>query len=243
MTIVTPRLSLVIPAFNEAVRVLVTLDKAQAYFRAQAYPTEVIVVDDGSTDGTAEAVRGRFPEVKIIESPWNRGKGHAMRLGAARSTGEVVLVYDADGSTPIDEIEKLWPHLDQGAEVVIGSRAAPGARVETPQPKYRRMMGRAYNVLLRSLGLTEFRDTQCGFKAFTARARDIIFPRLTIDGFGSDCEMLVIARLHNLKTEEVPVRWINSTDTRVRAVHDSLMMFAEVLRIRLRAWAGAYTRR
>lgn len=242
MTIVTPRLSLVIPAFNEAVRVVATLEKIQAYFDAQAYPAEVIVVDDGSSDGTAEAVRARFPEVKVIESPWNRGKGHAMRLGGARSTGEVVLVYDADGSTPIDEVEKLWPRFAQGAEVVIGSRAVPGAHVEPPQPQYRRLMGRAYNLLLRGLGLTTFRDTQCGFKAFSARARDIIFPRLTVDGFGSDCEMLVIARLHALRTEEVPVRWINSTDSRVRAVRHSLAMFGEVLRIRMRAWTGAYTR-
>jgi len=243
MTIITPRLSLVIPAYNEAVRVIATLEKTKAYFAAQDYPAETIVVDDGSTDGTAEAVRARFPEVKVIESPWNRGKGHAMRLGGARSTGEVVLVYDADGSTPIDEVEKLWPHFAQGAEVVIGSRAAPGAHVEPPQPKYRRLMGRAYNLLLRSLGLTRFRDTQCGFKAFSARARDIIFPLLTVDGFGSDCEMLVIAQVHGLRTDEVPVRWINSPDSRVRAVRHSLAMFGEVLRIRLRAWMGAYTRK
>jgi len=238
-----PRLSLVIPAFNEATRAIRTLETTTAYFAAQPYAAEIIVVDDGSTDGTAGAVRTRFPAVLVIESPGgNRGKGHAMRLGAARSAGETVLVYDADGSTPIDEIEKLWPAFARGAEVVIGSRAAPGAQVNPPQPKYRRIMGRVYNLLLRGLGLTEFRDTQCGFKAFTAHARDIIFPRLTIDGFGSDCEMLVVARLNGLRAEEIPIRWINSTDTRVRAVRHSLAMIREVLIIRLRAWTGAYTK-
>ncbi len=236
-----PRLSLIIPAYNEAARVVLTIEKATAYFARQPYTAEIIVVDDGSTDGTADAVRARFPGVQVLESPWNRGKGHAMRLGAARSGGEVILVYDADGSTPIEEVEKLWPVLAQGAEVVIGSRAASGAQVETPQPKYRRLMGRMYNLLVRGLGLTAFRDTQCGFKAFTARARDIIFPRLRINGFGADCEMLVVARLNGLRAEEVPVRWINSADTRVKAVRHSLDMILEVLRIRLRAWTGAYT--
>ncbi len=237
-----PRLSLVIPAYNEATRVVHTLEKATAYFARQSYSAEIIVVDDGSTDGTAAAVRARFPQLTVIESPWNRGKGHAMRLGAARSAGDAVLVYDADGSTPIEEIDKVWPAFAHGADVVIGSRAAPGAQVDRPQPHYRRFMGRVYNLLLRGLGLTEFRDTQCGFKAFTARARDLVFPRLSIKGFGADCEMLVVARLNGLRTEEIPVHWTNSPDTRVRAVRHSIAMFLEVLQIRLRAWTGAYTK-
>ncbi len=242
MTQSNPRLSLVIPAYNEATRAVRTLEIVTAFFARQTYAAEIIVVDDGSTDGTAAAVRARFPSVVVVESPWNRGKGHAMRLGAARSSGETVLVYDADGSTPIDEIDKLWPTFAQGADVVIGSRAARGAQVETPQPKYRRLMGRVYNLLLRGLGLTDFRDTQCGFKAFTAHARDIIFPLLTINGFGSDCEMLVVARLKGLRAAEIPVRWVNSPDTRVRAIHHSLAMILEVLRIRLKIWTGAYTK-
>lgn len=242
MTEARPGLSLVIPAYNEAIRAVQTLKTVSAYLARQPYATQIIVVDDGSTDGTAEAVRAHFPQAVVLESPRNRGKGHAMRLGAVRSSGETVLVYDADGSTPIDEVEKLWLAFARGADVVIGSRAARGAQVETPQPAHRRLMGRAYNLLLRGLRLTQFRDTQCGFKAFTARSRDIVFPRLTIDGFGSDCEMLVVARLNGLRVEEIPVHWINSPDTRVRAVRHSLAMFLEVLRIRLRAWSGGYTR-
>lgn len=240
MTDFTPRLSLIIPTYNEARRVVATVEQARRFFRAQPYSSEIIVVDDGSTDGTADVVTRAFQDVSVIRYPDNRGKGYAMREGAKSAEGEICLVYDADASTPIEEIEKLWPEFERGASVVIGSRALPGSQVDVPQPRYRRIMGRVYNALLRMLGLTRFRDTQCGFKAFDRRVREDVIPLLVIDGFGADCELLVAAEQQGLKVVEIPIRWINSMDSRVRAVRHTLAMILEVLRVRVRLWRGAY---
>jgi len=235
------RVSLVIPAFNEADRIGDTLEKAQAYFIKRGHSYEILVVDDGSSDSTAEVVRRDFPWVQLVSCGRNRGKGFAMRTGVPEACGEYCIVYDADGSTPIEEIDKLWSCFDSGAGVVIGSRALPGSDVKIRQPKYRRLMGRVYNNLLRGLRLTSFRDTQCGFKAFTSESSRVIFPRLTVNGFGSDCEMLHIAKLHGIRVDQVPVQWINSMDSRVNPVRDSLYMFCEVILIRVRSLLGRYS--
>ncbi len=235
-----PRLSLIIPTYNEARRVGATIEQARAYLASRDYASEIVVVDDGSTDDTAGVTARAFPDVRVVRYGENRGKGYATREGVLASRGDVCLVYDADASTPIGEIEKLWPEFERGAAVVIGSRALPKSRVEVPQPKHRRVMGRVYNLLLRLLGLTRFRDTQCGFKAFDRRVRDRVFPKLVIDGFGADCELLVAAHEAGLDAVEIPIHWINSTDTRVRPVRHALAMILEVFRVRLRAWRGAY---
>jgi dolichyl-phosphate beta-glucosyltransferase len=240
MTNSGPRLSLIIPTFNEAGRVGATIEKASAYLARQAYESEIIVVDDGSTDGTAETVARGFEGVRIVAYGANRGKGYAMREGAKAARGEVCLVYDADASTPIEEVDRLWPEFDRGASVVIASRALPASRVEVPQPGYRRVMGRVYNLLVRGLGLTTFRDTQCGFKSFDRRIRESVVPRLVINGFGADCELLVAAGQAGLRIAEIPVRWINSSDTRVRPVRHTAAMILEVLRVRVRVWLGRY---
>jgi dolichyl-phosphate beta-glucosyltransferase len=234
------RLSLIIPTYNESGRILSTIEKAQAYLCAQEYLSEICVVDDGSADDTAGVVTNAFPDVRVIGYEENRGKGYATRRGVEVAQGEICLVYDADASTPIEEVERLWPEFDRGVSVVIGSRALSDSRVEVPQPRHRRIMGRVYNLLLRGLGLTNFRDTQCGFKAFDRRVREQVFPKLVIDGFGADCELLVAAQQQGLKVAEIPIRWINSTDTRVRPVRHTLTMIREVLYVRLRAWVGAY---
>lgn len=235
-----PRVSLVIPAYNEEARIGETLERACSYFSEQDYGYEIIVVDDGSTDGTSDAASEAGENVRLIHYPGNRGKGYAMRKGVAEAHGEFRIVYDADASTPIAEVEKFWPEFDRGAAVVIGSRALAESDVRVRQPRYRRMMGRIYNMLLRALRLTTFRDTQCGFKAFTADSCDIIFPRLTVSGFGSDCEMLFIARLHGLDVAQIPVLWINSADSKVNPVFHSLDMIREVLLIRLNGFLGRY---
>lgn len=235
-----PRVSLVIPAYNEACRIIATLDRAAAYFSEQGYPYEIIVVDDGSADDTSAVVSASAPDVRLITYSENRGKGYAMRRGLEEAQGAYRIVYDADASTPIEEVGKLWPEFENGAAVILGSRALPGSDVQIRQPKYRRMMGRMYNLLLRGLRLTTFRDTQCGFKAFTEESCAIVVPRLTVNGFGADCEMLFIAQLHGLSVVEVPIRWINSLDSRVNPMLDSLVMFREVLGIRMKAFSGRY---
>lgn len=234
------RLSVVIPCYNERARIGGTLTQFRAYLDAQSYASEVIVVDDGSTDGTAGYVREHFPGLHVIDYRPNRGKGHAAKVGLEESTAPYRLVSDADASTPIDELDKFWPHMQAGADIVIGSRALPASQIEVRQPWYRQNMGRTYNLVLRSLGLTQFPDTQCGFKLFTAPACAVVLPRQTADGFAADAEWLYIARKHGLNIAQVPVRWINSPDTRVHALFDSLDMLREVAKIRWNALRGRY---
>ncbi|MEX2015688.1 MAG: dolichyl-phosphate beta-glucosyltransferase [Candidatus Hydrogenedentales bacterium] len=234
------RLSVIVPCYNERRRIGETLAQFDAYLRRQPYKSEIILVDDGSTDGTAPYVRENFAAVRVIDYRPNRGKGHASKVGFEESKAPYRLISDADASTPIDELEKFWPEIDAGADIVIGSRALPHSQIEVRQPWYRQNMGRTYNLVLRSLGLTQFPDTQCGFKLFTGKACDVILPRQTADGFGADAEWLYISRRHGLRVAQVPVRWINSPDTRVHAVLDSVDMLGEVLKIRWNALRGRY---
>ncbi len=236
----SPRLSVVVPCFNEARRIGATLDRLEAYFGLQSYATELVVVDDGSADNTAALIREGHAGVRLIRYETNRGKGYAVKLGMLEACGDFRLVYDADGSTPVEEVEKLWPVFDAGADAVIGSRTAPGASIEARQPRYREVIGKLGNVFMRLAGLTEFTDTQCGFKAFTADAARIIFPRQVMERFGADCEYLCIARVHGLKVAEIPVRWINCPDTRVHPARDTLRTLAEVLVVRANLWRRRY---
>lgn len=156
------------------------------------------------------------------------------------ATGDYRVFYDADGSTPIEELEKLWPRFDDGADIVIGSRALPGSDIVVRQAWYRESLGRTYNMLLRWIGLTQFRDTQCGFKGFTRQACEIVFPRQTVSRFGFDVEILYIARKHGLRIDEIPIRWINSPESRVHPLSDSARMAFDMLSIRVKDVAGKY---
>lgn len=234
------RLSLVIPAYNEAGRIGDTLNQCLNYFSRQAYDWEIIVVDDGSDDGTADLVRREFPMVRVMSYTPNRGKGHATKLGIGAATGQYRLFYDADGSTPITEVDKIWPLFDGGADIVIGSRSIPGSQVELHQRWLRETMGRTFNLFTRTLLGEPYADTQCGFKVFTAASAAAIFPRQTINRFCFDSELLYIARLHGFNVKEVPVRWINSRNSRVAIVRDSARMIKDLFRIRLNALRGKY---
>jgi len=233
-------LSFVIPAYNESRRIGDTIVKAQEYLQRQDYESEIIVVDDGSSDGTAGFVRRAFPGVQVIEYKPNQGKGHAVRTGMLAAQGDYRVFSDADGSTPVHDLEKLWERFEDGADVVIGSRRAPDADVRVRQALYRQTMGRIFNVFVQLLAIKGFPDTQCGFKGFTRAAAADIFPRMTIPGFGFDAEVLFIARKHGFRIDQVGVTWVNSPTSRVNAVSDSARMLRDLLRIRLRDMRHQY---
>jgi dolichyl-phosphate beta-glucosyltransferase len=233
-------LSLVIPAYNEAGRIADSLKKAGDYLSRQGYDWEVLLVDDGSADDTAARAETALPGIRILSYTPNRGKGHAVRTGMMAAKGDYRVFYDADASTPIEELEKLWPRFEDGADMVIGSRSLPDSRVEVRQAWYRQTMGRVFNLFLRMAGLTHFPDTQCGFKGFTAHACEVVFPRQTIERYSFDAEILYIAQRHGLRIDQVPIRWVNCPHTRLNAATDSLRMFLDLLAIRTRAFLGRY---
>jgi len=233
------RLSVVIPAYNEALRLPSTLSRVRQHLAARKGEHEIVVVDDGSTDGTAEVARAAGGAVRVLRHQPNRGKGYAARRGMLAATGERRLMTDADLSTPIEELAALEAALDRGYDVAIGSRAVDGARIEVRQPAYREAMGRLFNVLVQGLLLPGLSDTQCGFKLFTASAAEAAFAPCRLDGFSFDVEALYAARRRGLRIAEVPVVWRNDAATRV-SLGGGGTAFADLLRIRFRAMRGAY---
>jgi len=177
VVILAPRLSLIIPAYNEERRITVTLDHILSYLARQDYDVKIILVDDGSLDTTAELVKALYPKVNVISYTPNRGKGHAVKTGMMAATGDYRVFYDADGSTPIDELDRMWPCFDAGADIVIGSRSLPESDVQVRQHYIRESMGRTFNKFVKMILGLPFVDTQCGFKGFTARSSQILFPR------------------------------------------------------------------
>ena len=232
-----PQLSIVIPCYNEEERLPRTIEQIERYLEGKDLSYELILVDDGSTDGTrmimdAAAERNRF--VRLEALPRNRGKGRALAEGVAVARGSRILVTDADLSTPIEEIEKLRAELDKGAGVAIGSRALRASRVEVSQPIYRVLMGKAFNLLVQAVLLPGIWDTQCGFKLFRADVAHEAFADLTTDGFGYDPEVLYRAKKRGVKIAEVPVVWRNSAPTKVSPIKSSFDMFKHVVRVRFR---------
>jgi dolichyl-phosphate beta-glucosyltransferase len=238
-------LSVVIPAYNEEQRLGKTLQTVVAYLRQQPYPAEILVVDDGSQDGTAEAAQvfqGASPPVRVLRNGRNRGKGFSVRHGFEQARGAYLLFTDADLSTPIDELDKLLAALREPADIAIGSRALPASRVEVHQPWYREAMGRLFNRLVRALAVPGIRDTQCGFKCFRREAALEICRRMTRERFGFDVEMLYLARRLGYRVREVPVIWRHSPQSRVRLLRDALSMLVDLGRIRWYALRGRYDR-
>ena len=230
----TPEISIVIPAYNEALRLPETLGRVQRYLATAGLTAEVIVVDDGSRDDTAEVVQRyaqRWPQLKLVAAERNAGKGAAVRLGMAAARGRYRVFSDADLSVPIDDMEKLLRPLHAGAGVAIASRGLRDSQVELHQPWYRETMGKIFNRLVRIFVLGGVHDTQCGFKAFTGEVADRVFPVLQTRGFGFDVELLYRAQHAGYKIVEVPTRWINSPQSRVHPIRHSAAMFLELLAI------------
>ncbi len=235
--------SIVIPAYNEGARLGATLEKVLGYVRQQGWDAEVIVVNDGSRDNTAEIVRSfaaSNPMLRLVENPGNRGKGYAVRNGILNSRGEIVVFSDADLSSPIEEMPKLLQALASGADIAIGSRWLRAELQTRRQSLHRQLFGRVFNGLNRIILGLQFKDTQCGFKAFTRRAALTILPLQRIERWGFDPEILFLARKFGFRVDEIAVRWGHAGGTRINPLVDGARMFQEMLRIRWYDMTGKY---
>ena len=234
--------SVVIPAYNEARRLPRYLDTVVAYFDGRGEPCEVIVVDDGSTDDTAAVVERmgqHHAAVTVIRSGRNEGKGAAVRSGMLAARGRWRLFADADGATPITEVKRLEAALAAGADVAIGSRGLSDASVFLETRRHRVLAGRIFNWLLRRVGLRGIHDSQCGFKAFTARAADTLFPRIATRGFGFDVELLFRARAVGFAIAEIAVNWADQPGSKSSVLRDGPRMMWQILRARRRLGRAA----
>jgi len=235
-------LSVVIPAWNEEQRLPGTLRRILDFLRPRGAGFEVVVADDGSSDATASVVEKlAHPSVRVLRGATNRGKGHAVRTGMLSARGKHRLMTDADLSTPIEDLKHLEDALAGGADVAIGSRALAASRVEVRQSAFREGMGRTFNLGVRALLLRDLRDTQCGFKLFTAEAAEAAFSATRLDGFCFDVEALVAARRRGFRIAEVPVTWRNDTATRVGLAKGALA-YLDLLRVRANLALGLYDR-
>lgn len=236
-------LSIVIPAYNEAQRIGGTLDVLRAQLPSDLR-WEIVVVDDGSIDDTANIVAQAATEdsrIRVLREP-HRGKGGALRAGLLQASGTRRFMCDADLSMPITQLHRFSELVPAYCDIAIGTREGPGAR-RVGEPLHRHVTGRVFNWLVRTAALSPVNDTQCGFKMFTARAVDAVFPLLTVQGWAVDIEILCIAELHGLRVKEVPIEWHYRDRSQVSLVRDSLRMARDVLRIRLNAARGRYGRR
>jgi dolichyl-phosphate beta-glucosyltransferase len=240
-----PNYSIVIPAYNEAGRIPATLQEVVDTVRQKGWSAEVIVVDDGSTDTTAEVVRqfaASAPEVRLLQNPGNRGKGFSVRSGLLQALGEVVMFTDADLSAPMEEAQGLFDAIANGADIAIGSRWLERTRQTIRQPLYRQFFGRCFNAVTRFVMGLPFADTQCGFKAFTRAAAQTVFQLQTIERWGFDPEILFIAFKRGYRIQEVPVSWAHDERTRMSYLKDGIQMLEEIAIVRWNALTGRYNR-
>ena len=237
-------LSVVIPAYNEEERIAKSLQEISGYLQKKEYTHEIIVVDDGSLDSTSDIV-GSISKtngnIRFLKNEVNRGKGYSVKRGVLASSGEYVLFSDADLPIPIEEVEKLIEWLRSGYEIAIGSKRLKESKSLIDQPLYRRLMGKIFNIILHLFVIRGIKDTQCGFKCFKRAAAQKIFPRLLIEGFCFDVELLYLAKTWGIPVKEVSVRWTNrDAKTTVKIIPDSLQMILDLFKIRINYWRGRY---
>jgi len=238
-------LSIVVPAYNEERRLPRTLEKIAAWLRAKGIAAEILVVDDGSADGTARVVAeaaARVPGLRLVSNGRNFGKGYSVRDGMREARGRVGLFTDADLSAPIEEAEKLLAALED-ADVAFGSRALNRKLISVHQSRFREVAGILFNKFVQVVLWIPFVDTQCGFKAFRMDRARILFEQQRIERFGFDPELLFLARRHGLRAVEIPVRWAHDPETKVHVYRDSFLMLVELLAIRWNWLCGRYPRR
>ena len=238
-----PDLSIIVPAYNEELRLEATIRAYLDYLRCSVRSVELIVVDGGSTDATGllvERLAAEFPELRLIRLAENRGKGYAIRSGVVNARGRKILFADADGATPIAELDRLEAALDRGADLAIGSRALPGDGVHVRTRLYRRLIGRAFHLLVEHLAVRGIQDTQCGFKLFRAPVAHDLFSRMRTNGFSFDVEVLMLAQRRRYAIAEVPVNWTHQPGSKVNLALDSLRMALDLVIIRVRSLTGEY---
>lgn len=232
-------ISVVIPAYNEKLRLPETLTKVLAFLKTTAWSWEVVVADDGSKDGTAEMVEREFPECRVLRAERNQGKGSAVRRGMLAARGRLRLFSDADLSTPIDELPGMIQKLEAaGADIVIASRALPESRLIIRQPWWRELSGRLFNGIVQPISGLPFIDTQCGFKLFRAAAAEELFPRQQSNGWAFDVEILMLAQYFGFKIAEQPVCWINDEASKVSLFSAAPRMVRDILKFRWWRFTG-----
>lgn len=235
-------LSVVIPAYNEEKRLPATLKEVTAYLKKQSYNWEILVVNDGSKDKTVDVVRAAGitePRIKLLEYGSNKGKGYAVRYGMIRAKGAYRLFMDADNSTTVDHFAKFYTVFSQGFDVVIGSRDVEGADIEVHQPWWKEKLGDLGNIWIQFWAVKGIKDTQAGFKVFTAKATQAVFPKLTIDRWGFDVEALAVARHLGFTISEQPIRWVNDPNSKVSTAA-YVEVLKEVVQVRLNMIKGVY---
>lgn len=242
----TPYLSVIIPAYKEGERIGRNLLEVDKYLKSKSYTYEIIVVEDGSPDNTAEVVRNyalQIPHLRLVDNDENHGKGYVVRQGLLEAKGKYRVFLDADGSTSITHLDTFLPQLETGTDVVIGSRKIEGAFIQIHQPRHREIMGEGGNWLIRIvLGLWTYPDTQCGFKALSGEAADEIAKRMVVDRWGFDFELIILARTLGFKLKQLPVRWMNEEGSTVKLTGPNgfIQVIIDLFKTKWRLTSGAY---
>ncbi len=238
----SPSISVIIPAYNEEKRLPHTLRTTAQYLTSKLYEWEILVVNDGSHDKTADIVQEytiRDKRIKLLQYGQNHGKGYAVRYGMTHATGDIQIFMDADNSTTIDHIEKFLPYITQGFDIVIGSRDVKGATISVHQPQWKELLGNMGNIWIQAWAVPGIKDTQAGFKMFTKKASQDIFPFLTIDRWGFDVEALAVARMKGYSISEQPITWINDPNSKVSG-SAYFEVLKEVVQVRINMMRGIY---